>query len=87
MTLALVRHRVNDFDTFHEVYDSFAPMQAGGGVTADAVRRMSGGPDDVLATHKFDSLEKAQGVFAKPDLRNAMVRGGGKGEPPIEFFD
>jgi uncharacterized protein (DUF1330 family) len=87
MTLALILHRVNDFDTFREVYDSVAPMQAAGGVTAESVHRMSGDPDNILVIHTFDSLDNARAFFAQPELRDAMVRGGVKGEPRIEFFD
>jgi hypothetical protein len=32
-------------------------------------------------------LEIARRFFANPDLRDAMVRGGVKGEPRIEFFE
>ena len=87
MAIALILHRVNDFDTFREVYDSVAPMQAAGGVTAESVHRMAGDPDNVLVIHEFDSMETARAFFANPELRDAMVRGGVKGEPRIEFFD
>ena len=87
MAITLVLHRVNDFDDFLEVYESVAPMQAAGGVTAESVHRMAGDPDNVLVIHEFDSMENARAFFANPGLRDAMVRGGVKGEPRIEFFD
>jgi uncharacterized protein (DUF1330 family) len=87
MAVTLVLHRVNDFDTFREVYHSAAPIQAAGGVTAESVHRMAGDPDKVLVIHEFDSMETARAFFANPELRDAMVRGGVKGEPRIEFFD
>jgi uncharacterized protein (DUF1330 family) len=87
MTLALILHRVNDFDTFKEVYDSVAPMQAAGGVISESVHRMTGDPDNILVIHQFDSLDTAREFFTQPELRDAMVRGGVKGEPRIEFFD
>ena len=87
MAITLVLHRVNDFDAFREVYDSVAPMQAAGGVTAESVHRMAGDPDNVLVIHEFDSMETARSFFATPELKDAMVRGGVKGEPRIEFFE
>jgi uncharacterized protein (DUF1330 family) len=87
MTTALILHRVNDFDTFKQVYDCVAPMQVAGGVTTQAVHRMAGDPDNLLVIHEFDSLDCARAFFADPHLCDAMVRGGVKGEPRIEFFD
>jgi len=87
MATALVQHRVNDYDAFREVYDSVAPMQAAGGVIAESVHRMVGDPDNVLVIHEFSSVETAREFFANPELRDAMVRGGVKGEPRIEFYD
>ena len=87
MATALVQHRVNDYDAFREVYDSVAPMQAAGGVIAESVHRMVGDPDNVLVIHEFSSVETAREFFANPELPDAMVRGGVKGEPRIEFYD
>ena len=87
MTLALILLRVNDFEAFRRVYDSVAPMRAAGGVTEESVHQMSGDPDNILVIHQFDSLDTARAFFANPDLRDAMARGGVKGEPRIEFFD
>jgi len=87
MAVTLVLHRVNDYDAFREVYDSFAPMQAAGGVIAESVHRMIGDPDNVLVIHEFNSVETAREFFANPELRDAMVRGGVKGEPRIEFYE
>jgi uncharacterized protein (DUF1330 family) len=87
MAITLVLHRVNDYDAFREVYDSVAPMQAAGGVIAESVHRMVGDPDNVLVIHEFNSVETAREFFANPELRDAMVRGGVKGEPRIEFYE
>jgi hypothetical protein len=87
MALSLVLHRVADFDTWRGVYDSVAPLQAAGGVTAESVHRMAGDPDNVLVIHHLDSVAAAQGFFASPDLLDAMERAGVKAEPRIEFSD
>ena len=87
MAITLILHRVNDFDAFLEVYDSVAPMQAAGGVISESVHQMAGDPDNVLVIHEFESMETARAFFANPDLKEAMVRGGVKGEPRIEFFE
>jgi uncharacterized protein (DUF1330 family) len=87
MAISLILHRVADFDAWRAVYDSVAPMQAAGGVTAESVHRMAGDPDNVLVIHEFDSVASAKAFFANPELMGAMQQGGVQGEPRIEFYD
>lgn len=87
MAISLILHHVEDFDAWREVYDSVAPMQAAGGVISESVHRMAGDPDNVLVIHEFDSVATAQAFFANPDLKAAMLQGGVKDEPRIEFYD
>lgn len=87
MAMSLVLHRVADYAAWRAVYDSVAPMQAAGGVTAESVHRMAGDPDNVLVIHNFDSVDAAQAFFANPELLEAMHRAGVQGEPRVEFFE
>ena len=75
-TVALVRHRVADFDAWKRTYDGFAPIQAEHGVRAHKVLRSIENPNDVIVTHTFDSPETARAFFAMPELKNAMREGG-----------
>jgi hypothetical protein len=56
VAIPLVLHRISDFAAWRAVYDSVAPLQAAGGVTAESVHRMAGDPDDVLVIHEFSYL-------------------------------
>jgi hypothetical protein len=87
MALALVLHRVDDFDAWHKVFESVAPLQEAGGVTAASFNRMAGDPDNVLVLHYFDTLAEAREFFANPELLAAMERAGVKDEPRIEFYE
>lgn len=87
MAIALVLHRVDDYDSWREMYDSVAGLQAAGGVTAESVHRMAGDPDNILVIHTFDTIETARAFFTNPELRAAMQQGGVKGEPRVEFFE
>jgi hypothetical protein len=40
-----------------------------------------------IVIHELDSAEDARAFFANPQLRDAMVRGGVKGEPRIAFYE
>jgi len=75
-TIAVVRHRVADFDAWKEVYDAFAPVQAEHGVRAHQVLRSIENPNDVTVTHTFDSREAARDFFAMSDLKEAMSEAG-----------
>ena len=87
-TIALVRHRVADFDTLRKVYDGFAPIQAEHGVHAHQVLRSIENPNDVIVTHTFDSREAASAFFAMPELKEAMSQGGVNADSvEISYFD
>ena len=75
-TVALVHHRVADFDAWKKMYDDFAPVQAEHGVRVQQVLRSIENPNDVIVTHTFDSPETARAFFAMPELKEAMREGG-----------
>ena len=87
-TIALVRHRVADFDAWRREYDGFAPIQAEHGVHAHQVLRSIENPNDVIVTHTFDSPEAAKAFFAMPELKEAMSKAGVNADSvQISYFD
>ena len=87
-TIALVRHRVADFDAWRKVYDGFAPIQAERGVQSHQVLRSIESPSEVIVTHTFDSPEVARAFFATPELKEAMSKAGVKADSvEISYFD
>ena len=87
-TVAVVRHRVADFDAWKKVYDGFAPVQAEHGVHAHQVLRSIENPNEVIVTHTFDSREAARAFFAMPELKEAMSQGGVDADSvEISYFD
>jgi heme-degrading monooxygenase HmoA len=87
-TIALIRHRVADFDAWKEVYDGFAPIQAEHGVQGHQVLRSIEKPNDVIVTHTFDSGEAARAFFAMPELKEAMSKAGVDADSvEISYFD
>jgi quinol monooxygenase YgiN len=87
-TIALVRHRVADYDAWKAVYDSFAPTQAEHGVRAHQVLRSTDDPNDIIVAHTFDTPSEAQAFFAMPELKQAMSQAGVKADTvTISYFD
>jgi hypothetical protein len=71
-----IRHKVAEFDTWHQVYTDVAPMQGAGGVLAQAVYQATGDPNDVTVTHDFAAEADARSFASSPDLKAAMERAG-----------
>jgi heme-degrading monooxygenase HmoA len=87
-TIALIRHRVADFDAWKEVYDGFALVQAEHGVQAHQVLRSIENPNDVTVTHTFDSREAARAFFAISSLKETMGEAGVDADSvEISYFD
>lgn len=87
-TIAVVRHRVADFDAWKKMYDGFAPIQADHGVQGHEVLRSIENPNDVIVTHRFDSREAARAFFAMPELKEAMSQGGVSAESvEVSYYD
>ena len=87
-TVAVVRHRVADFDAWKKVYDGFAPIQAEHGVQSHQVLRSIERPDDVIVTHTFESPETARAFFAMPELKETMRKAGVDADTvQISYYD
>ncbi len=87
-TIALVRHRVADYDAWKTVYDNFAPMQAEHGVRAHQVLRSLDDRSEVTVVHTFDSIDIAKAFFAMPEIHKAMGEAGVKTESmSVMYYD
>jgi hypothetical protein len=80
-----VRHHVNDYNTWREVYDEFEPVQKENGVVAEAVYQSIDDPNDVTVSHDFTTADEARAFVANPLLQETMQRAGVAGAPTIWF--
>jgi quinol monooxygenase YgiN len=87
MAMIVVLHRVKDYRAWRQVYDEFEPVQKAGGVIAESVYQAKDDPNNVLVLHSFATMAAAEAFVAKPELREAMQKGGVEGMPRIEFFE
>jgi hypothetical protein len=87
MALLVVLHRVKDFGLWRQTYGTVAPLQKASGVTAESVYQAKDDPNNVLVLHTFNTMAEAEAFAAKPELREAMIKGGVEGAPRLEFFE
>ncbi len=76
MTTLLIEHRVADYATWRNVYDSAEPVRAASGVSSHRVLRRSDDPNHVVVEHVFADAESAGAFMEDPGLRDAMGRAG-----------
>jgi quinol monooxygenase YgiN len=87
-TIALVDHRVADFDAWRKVYDEVRGWQHEHGVHFQQVLRNADDPSRIVVTHAFGSREAAEVFFDNPELRAVMGQGGvDASSVKIEYFD
>lgn len=87
MVLAVIRHRVTDYDAWRQIYSDFAPVQKAGGVIAESVYRDKDDPNTVLVLHSFATMAEAEAFINNAELHDAMQRSGVEGQPRVEFYE
>lgn len=87
MPTLFVRHRVDDFDTWRQVYDEVEDLREEFGVLQEAVYQEVGRPDHVLVVHEFDRAEQARRFMVSEKLKQAMDRAGVTEAPQFELCE
>lgn len=75
-TIAVIRHRVRDFDAWRKVYDEAHDLRQAHHVRHHAVWRAQHDPHLVTVVHVFDSPDVARAFLDTPTLAAAMTRAG-----------
>lgn len=86
MALLAIRHEVQDYDRFREVYDALSELQQQWGVIAESVHQLAGAPNTVLILRHFATVAQARGLLTSRELNAAMQRAGVEGEPRVEIY-
>jgi quinol monooxygenase YgiN len=87
MSTVLVRHRVNDYEVWKEVFDNALDMRKAAGELS--FRILVGSDDQLLVVGLFewDSAENAKVFFEDPELKEAMRAAGVAEEPQIRYLE
>jgi quinol monooxygenase YgiN len=85
MVTLFVRHKVNGYKQWKDVYDQFASVRQQKGVTGAGVYRDRTDPAFVIITHQFDDLDAANAFVNSEALKSAMANAGVAGPPEFWF--
>ena len=83
----LVRHKVDDFDSWKEGFDASAEMRQSHGAEKGHLFRSADNPDEVFILFHWDDIDRARTFTQSAELREAMEKAGVSDQPEIYFLD
>jgi hypothetical protein len=83
MSYLLVRHKVENFDTWKSAYDSHHTARAVAGLKEVHLLRNQSDPNDIVILFEAHDMEKARAFASSHDLRQVMKEAGVRGTPEI----
>lgn len=87
MPYLLIRHKVQDYDTWKPVYDEDAPNRRAHGSKGSRLLRNTNDPTETIILFEFDDHESAMKFTESPELRERMQRAGVADHPDLYFLD
>ena len=87
MPSLLIRHHVEDYDSWKAVFDEHELTRRANGSQGGRLFRDASDPNEVLLLLEWDDLERARLFADSDDLREAMARSGVTDQPDIWFLE
>jgi heme-degrading monooxygenase HmoA len=88
MPYLLVRHKVEDYDSWKPVFDhDHGATREQWGSKGGRILRNAEDPNELVILLEWDSLENARQFAIADDLREAMQRAGVADQPDIYFLE
>ena len=87
MPYIILRHKVDDYETWRPFYDEHGATRGPAGCQRTHVFRNSDDSNEILIVLEWDSLENARKFAASDDLRETMQRAGVVDQPDIYFVE
>ena len=87
MATMIVKHRVANFDSWKQVFDSMESTRRAHGWLGHSVHRDAADPNLVVVVNHVGDAEGAKRYGASGELRTAMQRAGVQGPPEIAFLE
>ncbi len=87
MVSLIVKHKVADYDRWHNVFTSLDAERTAQGCTAARVSRFVDDPSIVVVTQDWPTVDAAKAYAASPRLREAMSTAGVLEKPVIYLVE
>ncbi|KAB1198700.1 MULTISPECIES: cyclase [Haloferax] len=87
MPTILVKHAVEDFDTWKPYFDDHDSTRREYGSQGYRLFKLSEDSNDLVMVFDWDTMENAQTFLESSDLRSVMGEAGVIGEPEIYFLE
>ena len=81
-----VKHKVEDYDTWKNVFDNFHDTRKKGGEKSFQIWRTQSDPNDLDLQFEWDTAENARTFFKSQELKSTMKKAGVSEEPEIRFL-
>jgi quinol monooxygenase YgiN len=87
MTKLIIRHKVNDYNTWKTAFDDFAEFRKSSGEKAYHVMQHQEDSNNLFLMFEWDNTENARRFLDSPDLKEAMQKAGVAEAPEIHFVN
>ncbi|HEU5329520.1 MAG: hypothetical protein ACTHMJ_12990 [Thermomicrobiales bacterium] len=87
MVYAIVRHTIEDYDSWRPIFDKDAENRAQASSQGGYVFRNRANPNDLFILLEYADGAKFEEFAHSPELREAMGRAGVVGAPDIAILD
>jgi len=87
MTYMMVRHKVEDFRVWKDVYDRHLPAREAAGLREVHLLRNLDDPHEIVILFEASDVEKARAFSASEDLKVTMKKAGVIDQPDIYYLD
>lgn len=87
MVYMLVRHKVEDYEKWKQVFDEHAAFRDTRGSKGGRLFKNIDNPDETIIIFKWDTIENARKFAGSEDLEKAMKKAGVIEKPDIYFLD
>jgi heme-degrading monooxygenase HmoA len=87
MVYLLIRHKVEDYETWKSMYDEHAATRKAAGSQGARLLRNTADGNEVVAIITWLNLEQAEAFSNSPDLHTVMQKAGVIGTPELIYLE
>ncbi|WP_345974210.1 antibiotic biosynthesis monooxygenase [Sulfurimonas sp. HSL3-7] len=87
MVYLLIRHKVEDYDTWKSMYDEHAAARKAAGSQGARLLRNTNDGNEVVAIISWPDFQHAQAFSNSPDLHAVMQKAGVIGVPDLLYLE